>query len=54
MERYSGDQIKKTEMGKACGRYGERRGAYRVLVVGGEADGKKMYLEDMGVYERII
>jgi hypothetical protein len=28
----SGDQIKKTEIGRACSTYGERRGAYRVLM----------------------
>jgi hypothetical protein len=31
---YSHDQIKKKEMGGACGTYGDRRGAYRVLVRG--------------------
>jgi hypothetical protein len=30
--RYSGDQMKKTEMGRECSTYGERRGEYRVLV----------------------
>jgi hypothetical protein len=29
---YSDDQIKKNEMGRARGMYGDRRGAYRVLV----------------------
>jgi hypothetical protein len=29
---YSGDQIKNNGMGGACGTYGDRRGAYRVLV----------------------
>jgi hypothetical protein len=29
---HSGDQVKKTEMGRTYGRYGERRGAYRALV----------------------
>jgi len=29
---YSGDQIKKNEMGWACSTYGERRDAYRVFV----------------------
>jgi hypothetical protein len=24
---HSGDQVKKTEMGRTCGTYGERRGA---------------------------
>ena len=28
-----GEQIKKNEMGGACSMYGERRGAYRVLVI---------------------
>ena len=28
-EYISGDQVKKTEMGRACSAYGERRGAYR-------------------------
>jgi hypothetical protein len=27
-----GDQVKKTEMGRTCGTYGERRAAYRILV----------------------
>jgi hypothetical protein len=29
---YSGDQIKKNEMGGACSKYGERSGADRILV----------------------
>jgi hypothetical protein len=29
---HSGDKTKKTEVGRACSTYGERRGAYRVLV----------------------
>jgi hypothetical protein len=29
---YLGDQIKKNEMGGACSTYGERRGAFRILV----------------------
>jgi hypothetical protein len=29
---HSGDQVKKTEMGRTCGTYGEKRGAYRTLV----------------------
>ena len=29
---YWGDQIRKNESGGACGTYGERRGAYRVLM----------------------
>jgi len=29
---YSGDQIKKNEMGEACSTYVERTGAYGVLV----------------------
>jgi hypothetical protein len=27
----SGDQTERTEVGRACSKYGERRGAYRVL-----------------------
>jgi hypothetical protein len=37
---YSGDQIKKTELGGACGTYGESRGAYRVLV--GKPEGRRL------------
>jgi hypothetical protein len=29
---FSGDQVKKTEMGRTCSTYGKRRGAYRILV----------------------
>jgi hypothetical protein len=29
---YSGDEIEKNEMGRACSIYGERKGVYRVLV----------------------
>jgi hypothetical protein len=33
LNRYhSGDQVKKTEMGRACSTNGDSRGAYRVLV----------------------
>ena len=32
MKYYSGDQIEKNEMGGARSTYGEKRGAYRVLV----------------------
>jgi hypothetical protein len=35
---YSGDQIKKNEVGGACRKYGERSGAYRVLL--GKLEGK--------------
>jgi hypothetical protein len=35
---HSGDQVKKTEMGKTCGTYGEMRGAYRALV--GKPEGR--------------
>ena len=35
---YSSDYIKKNEMGGACSRYGEKRGAYRVLV--GKPEGR--------------
>ena len=33
------DQIEKNEMGGICSTYGERKGAYRVLV--GESEGKR-------------
>jgi len=36
---YSGDQFEKNDMGGACGTYGDRRGAYRVLV--GKPEGKR-------------
>jgi hypothetical protein len=29
---HSGDQVKKTEIGRTCSTYGARRGAFRVLV----------------------
>jgi len=35
-----GDQIKKNEMGTACGKYGGQRGAYRVLL--GRPEGKRL------------
>jgi hypothetical protein len=35
---YSGDQIKKNEMGEACSTYWGRRGLYKVLV--GKPEGK--------------
>jgi hypothetical protein len=35
---YSGDEIEKNEMGGACSMYGNRIGAYRVLV--GRPEGK--------------
>ena len=35
----SGDQIKRTDMGRACNTYGERIGAYRVLV--GKPEGRR-------------
>jgi len=38
-KHYSCDQIRKNEVGGACSRYGERRGAYRVLV--GKLEGKR-------------
>jgi hypothetical protein len=38
-------------MGKACSRYGERRGAYRVVV--GKHD-KRDHFEDPGIGGRII
>jgi hypothetical protein len=34
-----GDKVKKIEMDRACSRYGERRGTYRVLV--GKADRRR-------------
>jgi hypothetical protein len=34
-----GDQVKKTEMGRTCSMYGERRGAYSVLV--GKPQGRR-------------
>jgi hypothetical protein len=48
---HSGDQVKKTEMGRTCGTYGERRGAYRALV--GKPEGMN-HLEDPDVDGRII
>jgi hypothetical protein len=36
---HSGDQVKKTEMGRTCGSYGERRGAYRALE--GKPEGRR-------------
>jgi hypothetical protein len=36
---HSGDQVKTTEMGRTCGTYGERRGAYRALV--GKPEGRR-------------
>jgi hypothetical protein len=41
----------KSEMGGACSTYGERRGAYRVLV---EKDEERDHLEDLGINGRII
>ena len=35
----SGDQVKKTEVDKACSTYGGRRGAYRILV--GKLEGRR-------------
>jgi hypothetical protein len=34
-----GDEVKKTEMGRTCGTYGERRGANRALV--GKPEGRR-------------
>jgi hypothetical protein len=45
------DQVKKTEMGRTCGTYGERRGAYRALL-GKLREGD--HLEDPGVDWTII
>jgi hypothetical protein len=36
---HSGDQVKKTEMGRTCGTYGGRRSAYRALV--GKPEGRR-------------
>jgi hypothetical protein len=36
---HSGDQIKKTEVDRACSKYRERRGAYRVSV--GKSEGSR-------------
>ena len=38
LTKYSGDQIKNSEMGGACGTYVNRRGSYKILV--GRTDGK--------------
>jgi hypothetical protein len=38
-EHYSGDQIKKNEVGGAYSTYGDGRGAYRILV--GRPEGKR-------------
>jgi hypothetical protein len=37
---YSGNQIKKTEMDRACSTYGEKRSAFRVLV--GNREGRRL------------
>jgi hypothetical protein len=37
---HSGDEVKKTEMGRTCGTYGERRGVYRALV--GKPEGRRL------------
>jgi hypothetical protein len=36
---HSGDEVKKTEMGRTCGTYGERRDVYRALV--GKPEGRR-------------
>jgi hypothetical protein len=36
---HSGDQVKKTEMGRTCGTYGGEKGAYRALV--GKPEGRR-------------
>jgi hypothetical protein len=43
--------IKKNDMGRVCGMYGGRRGAYKVSV--GRPDGKRL-LEDPGINRRIL
>jgi hypothetical protein len=45
-EYYSGDQIKKYDMGGTCSTYGARRGAYRVLV---GRPVEEDHLKDLGV-----
>ena len=55
---YSGDQIEKNEVGRACSRYGEKRGVYRVLV--GKPEGKRPLgrprskWEDNGAWSRLV
>jgi hypothetical protein len=46
----SGDQIKKTELGRACSTY-EKRGAYRLMMGNLREEG---HLKDQGVDGRII
>jgi hypothetical protein len=46
-----GDQIKKNEMGGACGTYGGRRGSYGVLVRKSEG---RSHVKDTGIDGRII
>jgi hypothetical protein len=46
-----GDKIEKNEMGYACGMYGGRKVAYRILV--GKSEGKNR-LEDTGVDGHIM
>jgi hypothetical protein len=48
---YSGDQIKKYEVGGYVARFRDRRAAYRVLV--GDPR-ERAHLEDLGVDGRII
>jgi hypothetical protein len=48
---YSGDQIKKNEMGGTCSTYGDRTGAY--MVWWGNLR-KRDHLEDQGLDGRII
>jgi hypothetical protein len=40
MKYHKGDQVKINEMGRTCGTYGERRGAYRALV--GKPEGRRL------------
>ena len=47
---YPGDEIKMNARGGACCTYGERRGAYRVLVEGDLKE--RVYLADLGVEGR--
>jgi hypothetical protein len=45
------NQIKNIEMDRKCGTYGDRRGAYRVLVTRPEG---RDNLADLGIDRRII
>jgi hypothetical protein len=49
---YSGDQIKKNEMGGACGTNARQERCIQSF--GGDTSGKETHLEDLGVNGRII